>query len=113
MAGASKSLAPFVQVDQPNVIIETVKRAEHSRSTIVRLYESQRKRGWLTLQTGFDLAGAWRTNLLEEQQEALETQGRSVRLFIQPYQIVTLELTPAGSSFSSNSPLEVGIHELS
>ena len=82
----------FLSVDAPHVVVETIKRAEDGQGMIVRLYESQRKRGRFTLTTTFPLAGAWRTNLLEENQERLDVTGRSLALEIAPYQIVTLRL---------------------
>ena len=82
----------FVNVDSPNVTIETVKQAEDGRGVIVRLYESQRRRGKLTLTAGFPLAEAWRTNLLEENQERLDCADNCVTTFIRPYQILTLRL---------------------
>ena len=85
---------PFVTVDRPNVVIETVKQAEDGQGLIVRLYENQRQRGEFTLTTGFPLAGAWRTDLLEGNQERLETDDNSLRHPIKPYQIVTLRLLP-------------------
>ncbi|HYN89310.1 MAG TPA: alpha-mannosidase, partial [Ardenticatenaceae bacterium] len=85
----------FLSVDQPNIVVETVKRAEDGRGVIVRMYESQRRRGQITLRTGFKLAGAWRTNLLEEDQAALEAGDDQVKLFVRPYEIVTLRLVPA------------------
>ncbi len=85
----------LVSVDRPNVVVETIKQAEDGRGIIVRLYESQRQRGPLTLTTGFDLAEAWRTNLLEENQTALTPGKRSVAMHIKPYEIVTLRLVPA------------------
>ena len=87
--------SPFVRVDQPNVVIETIKQAEDGRGLIVRMYESQRRRGPFVLTTGFPLGAAWRTNLLEEDQEPLETEGHSLRHHIRPYQILTLRLLPA------------------
>jgi hypothetical protein len=44
--------------------------------------------------TGFPLAGAWRTNLLEENQERLDLQEQGLRCHIKPYQILTLRLLP-------------------
>jgi alpha-mannosidase len=85
-------LSGLVAVDQPNIVIETVKQAEDGSGIIVRLYESQRKRGTITLRTGFDLGAAWRTNLLEENQKQVEVQGRSVIYSIRPYEIVSLRL---------------------
>lgn len=85
-------LSPFVKTNAPNVVIETIKQAEDGQGLIVRLYESQRKRGELMLTAGFPLTAAWRTNLLEENQERLEVKGRDLPLFIKPYQVMTLRL---------------------
>jgi alpha-mannosidase len=48
----------LLSVDQPNVVVETVKQAEDGRGLIVRLYECQRSRRTITLTTGFPLAHA-------------------------------------------------------
>ncbi len=85
----------LLSVDRPNIVIETIKRAEDRNGVIVRLYESQRQRGEVTLTAGFPLSGAWQTNILEENQTELTPTGNSVTLFVQPYQIVTLRLVPA------------------
>ena len=74
--------------------IETIKQAEDGPGLILRLYESQRQRGPVTLTTGFNLAEAWRTNLLEENQTSLETGNNHVTLSVKPYEIVTLRLIP-------------------
>jgi len=81
-----------IHSNQPNVVIETIKQAEDGNGIIARLYESQRCRGKLTLTTGFPLAQVWRTNLLEENREALDCDENSVTTFIKPYQILTLRL---------------------
>jgi len=87
----------FVQVDRPHVVIETVKQAQDGRGLIVRLYECQRQRGPCRLTMSLPLAGAWRTNLLEEDQEELACEGQSVEFSVRPYQILTLRLLPCGS----------------
>jgi alpha-mannosidase len=84
----------FVSVDRPNIVIETIKCAEDGHGLIVRFYESQRRRGPVTLTAGFDLAQVWRTNLLEENQAALTPTGKNLSLFVKPYEIVTLRLVP-------------------
>jgi alpha-mannosidase len=93
--GQAAAAMPLVATDQPNVIIETVKLAEDGQGIIVRGYESQRRRGQLTLQAGFGLAEAWRTNLLEENREQLEVAGNAVTFAVRPYEIFTLRLVPA------------------
>lgn len=45
-----------------------------------------------TYTTGFPLAKAWRTNLLEENQERLDCDENWVTVFIKPYQILTLRI---------------------
>ena len=92
--GRSDHALSLVAVDAPNVVIETVKQAEDGQGVIVRLYECQRRRGYVTLTTDFSLAKAWRTNLLEENQEQLEVEGRRLRVAIKPYQILTFRLLP-------------------
>jgi alpha-mannosidase len=85
----------LVSVDRRNVVVETVKRAEDGNGVVVRLYESRRQRGQVTLTASFGLAAAWRTNLLEENQSELEPSGGRVTFLIRPYEIVTLRLIPA------------------
>ncbi|RLC80702.1 MAG: alpha-mannosidase [Chloroflexi bacterium] len=86
----------FVAVNQPNIVVETIKQAEDGRGLILRLYESQRRRGHVTLTTGFPLAKAWRTNLLEENQEPLPCDDHCVNFFIKPYQIMTMRIVRRG-----------------
>ena len=85
-------LAPLAACDPDNVIIETIKRAEDGEGLIVRLYESQRKRGPVRVGFGFPVGSAWVTDLLEDNVSALEVEGDSVRLELKPYQIVTLRV---------------------
>jgi alpha-mannosidase len=93
-AGDAVHLPSLVAADRPNIVIETVKQAEDGLGLIVRLYESRRQRGLVTLTTAFNLAEAWRTNLLEENQEPLKQAENQVSLFIKPYEIVTVRLIP-------------------
>ena len=89
---AENSLPSLVAPDSPNVIIETVKQAEDGDGIIVRLYESQRKRGQARVRFGVAVKGAWETNLLEENESALSVDQDSIILNMMPYQIVTLRV---------------------
>lgn len=91
-AGRPGRAIPFLAVDRPNVVVETVKGAEDGRGVIVRLYESQRRRGTFRLEAGLPVLAAWHTNLLEEDQEPLDVEGRTVTASIRPYQIMTMRL---------------------
>ena len=85
-------VGPFVSVSEPNVIIETIKAAEDGQGVILRLYESQRKRGLVVLKFAQPVESAWLTNLLEENQTSLAVNNCLVRLDLKPYQIVNLKL---------------------
>jgi alpha-mannosidase len=88
----------LVSVDQPNVVIETIKQAEDGNGLIVRLYESQRSRGPVTLRTGFNLASASSTDLLEHDRSNLKNSAREVYFDLLPYQILTLRLVPTANN---------------
>jgi alpha-mannosidase len=76
----------------PNVIIETIKRAEDGNGIILRLYESQRRRGPAQIRAGFGVQAAWETNLLEENESQLEVENDTIQLVLRPYQIVTIRV---------------------
>lgn len=87
----------LVAADQPNIVIETVKQAEDGNGIIVRLYESQRKRGRINLKTAFKIDSAWETNLLEENRDEIKIrEEKRIELMIDPYQILTLRLIAGG-----------------
>ncbi|MBI3175512.1 MAG: alpha-mannosidase [Chloroflexi bacterium] len=88
----STTFHSLLSCSSPNVIIETVKRAEDGDGIIVRLYESQRKRGQVQVKFGREVESAWVTNLLEENESALSVDGASVPLNLRPYQIVTMRV---------------------
>ena len=92
--GESHGVQSLLSADRPNVVIETVKQAEDGEGLIVRLYESQRQRGPVRLTAGFELARAWRTNLLEENEVELTPHDNHIEWTIKPFEIVTLRLQP-------------------
>lgn len=89
---ASRSGVWLASVDAPNVVIETVKRAEDGDGLILRLYETQRKRSAFTLTLGFPVRAAWRANLLEQNQFSLSVEDGRVRGEIRPYQVMTVRI---------------------
>ena len=93
-AAASAESYSLVSVDQPNLVIETVKKAQDGKGLIIRLYESQRSRGTYTIQTGFQVEKAFRTNILEEDQGPLNVEGDKITGSYKPYQIITLRVIP-------------------
>ena len=112
------AVAPLVAVDDPGVVVESVKLADdRSGDLVVRLYEARGGRARATVRTGFPVSGVRAVNLLEEDYEeapGLDTDlagdiGRngggkptasrnsggeqaSVTFSLRPFQIVTLRL---------------------
>ena len=58
----------------------------------MRFYESQRRRGPVTLTAAFPLNSLERVNLLEETQDVVTANDHSVTLAVKPYEIVSLRL---------------------
>jgi alpha-mannosidase len=88
--GAAGSL---FSLDDPALVLDTVKRAEDRRGLVLRLYESLGSRGTARLTTSLPHAAARRTNLLEDPGEPLATADGAFLVPYGPYEIVTIELT--------------------
>ena len=97
----------LVRVDAPQIIIETVKRAEDGDGLIVRLYEHERTQQTFNLHAGFPLAEARSCNLLEEDEECLAVTEGKVTMRAQPYQIMTLRLKPATAAPSAGPEVDM------
>lgn len=83
----------LVSVSDENVVVDTVKKAEDSDSTIVRMYESWNKRtNALKLSFGFDFKSAVLCDLMENELEKLEVVDNTVTLPVKPFEIVTIKL---------------------
>ncbi|MFI1393664.1 alpha-mannosidase [Streptomyces sp. NPDC020681] len=98
VAPAAGAVAPLVTSDDPAVTVEAVKLADdRSGDVVVRLYESHGGQARATLRTGFALAGAEITDLLERPLagEPVAVDGDSIALTLRPFQILTLRLKRA------------------
>jgi alpha-mannosidase len=81
------------QVDQSNVIIETVKPAEDGTGNIImRLYESLRTDTQVELTTAFPLQSVQQTDMLEKAQNSLPIDEGRVKLSFRPFEVKTLRL---------------------
>ncbi|MHB9854885.1 alpha-mannosidase [Streptomyces krungchingensis] len=84
---------PVVSVDGEGVTVEAVKLADDaSGDVVVRLYESRGGRATGTLRTGFPLAAAQVTDLLERPLSRADTDGNAVPLTLRPFEVLTLRL---------------------
>jgi alpha-mannosidase len=82
----------FASVDDPNLVLDTIKRAEDSDALVLRLYEAHGARGLARLRVAAPFSSARRANVLEDHGEALEIEGDAVLLPYRPHQILTVML---------------------
>ncbi|MBC9724340.1 glycoside hydrolase family 38 C-terminal domain-containing protein [Streptomyces sp. TRM68367] len=94
VADAAGAPEPVVSVEGEGVTAEAVKLADDgSGDVVVRLYESRGGRARGVLRTGFPLAGAQATDLLERPLEDVQLTGEAaVPVALRPFQVLTLRL---------------------
>ncbi len=79
--------AAFAAVEAPNVIIESVKRAEDGDGVIIRLYECFGARTQATLTLGFPAKAVHVCNMLEDDLGRAKVDGNAVEFALKPYEI--------------------------
>jgi alpha-mannosidase len=92
--------ASFLQIDDPNVLLDTWKPAEDSNGDILRLIDLGGTARTITLSTPLlSLASAMRTDAVENNQVPLSlTSSHTIQVSLRPHEILTLRLvfrTPA------------------
>jgi len=80
----------FASVDDPNVVLDTIKPAEDSDAVVLRLYEAHGGRGTAGVRLGFPFSEALLANALEEEREPLEVVGDEIVLPYRPHQVATV-----------------------
>ncbi|MFF3941454.1 alpha-mannosidase [Streptomyces phaeofaciens] len=92
----ARDVAPLVRVDRDQVVVTAVKLADDgSGDVVVRFHEAHGGRTRATLTTGFDLAGATVTDLLERplaEAVAPRVEGDRITVRLRPFELVTLRL---------------------
>ena len=80
----------LASVDDPNLVLDTVKRAEDSDALVLRLYEAHGARGTARLRLARTFAEAVRANVLEDELGPLERDGDAIVLAYRPHQLLTV-----------------------
>ncbi len=76
-------------------MLETVKQAEDGQGIILRLYDVHSCKTKGAFQCGFDFQKAYLCDLVENQLSELETYGRTIKLPVGNFEIVTIKLMGA------------------
>ena len=92
-SGITNASAPFMAVDQPSVVIETVKKAEDGNDLVIRMYESHGGRCPVHLTSWLPVKKAAFCNLIEMEEQPVKWENGGVTFNIKPFEIVTLKLT--------------------
>jgi alpha-mannosidase len=90
--GQIPALWSILQIDNPCVIVETVKQAEDSQDIILRLYESTGGSALAHLHMGFKVGEVGETDLLEASRQELAVDQNSVLLKFRPFEIKTVRV---------------------
>ncbi|MEY9437322.1 alpha-mannosidase [Bradyrhizobium elkanii] len=85
----------FLRALPSSVIVDTIKPAEDGRGWVVRLYESSGVQVRPMLEFGVDVSSVWASNILEDRIEQLRMDGRTCRLSLRAFQVMTIRVFPA------------------
>jgi len=80
----------FASADDPNLVLDTVMRAEDSDALVLRLYEAHGARGTARVRLGLPFTAARLANALEDEGEPLEVDGDTIVVPYRPHGIVTV-----------------------
>jgi alpha-mannosidase len=80
----------YASVNDPNLVLDTVKRAEASDAVVLRLYEAHGARGVARVRLALPFGEARLANALEDEREPLEVDGGEIVVPYRPHQIVTV-----------------------
>jgi len=87
-----RTIESVAGIDDPNLIIDTIKKAEDSEALVIRLYEAHGARGTAKLRVNRPFKKASLVNILEEPIGEATVTGGTIELPYTPYQILTVLL---------------------
>ncbi len=82
----------LVEIAAKSVILDTVKQAEDDDALILRFYEYGNQRDMVRVVLPDQIKGVTECNLLEKEQQALDSSANSFEFAINPYQIKTFKV---------------------
>ena len=94
--GKQKGIFPieksFVKINGDNLVLSSVKKAEDSDSTIIRLYNPTNADVDGSIEIGFDFKEAYIINLNEEREQSINNDGDSLKFKAGKGKIVSVEV---------------------
>jgi alpha-mannosidase len=96
-AGAALSDFSLLSIDNPNIIIAAIKKAEDDNDIIIRLYEAGKSSGYAKLKFSIPVTGVSEVDLLEESPTEVALDGDEIEIVFKPFEIKTLKVSVASS----------------
>ena len=82
----------FASVDDDNLVLDTIKRAEDSDALVLRLYEAHGARGVARVRLAVPFSAALRANILEDEGDALDVDDGAIVVPYRPHEVVTVKV---------------------
>jgi alpha-mannosidase len=82
----------FASVDDDNLVLDTIKRAEDSDALVLRLYEAHGGSGIARVRLTAPITSAVRADLLEDDGDALDVDDGAIVVPYRPHEIVTVKV---------------------
>jgi alpha-mannosidase len=94
----------FMQINQPNIVLVTWKRAEDHNGTILRLLETAGRQDTVRITIPWlSIEHAWLCNAVEENEGAVEPSAHSLQFPVRPFQIITVRIEGTSAPEDSRS----------
>ena len=92
--GTQPSEAEFLNIEPSNLVITAMKKSEDDNRIVLRFYEAEGTEGYARIRFARPVKQAWRTNLIEDDEEPLSPLGDgSLQIAVKPWEIVTLKIS--------------------
>jgi alpha-mannosidase len=79
-------------VDDPNLVLDTIKRAEDGDGIVIRLYECHGARGQAKLRLDLPFKRVNRCNVLEDDGASVKARAGEIPLSYGPFEVISLRL---------------------
>ena len=90
--GTSPLCNSFINCDNDDIIIDTVKSAQDGNGIIIRVYQSKQVRGTRTLTVNLPFEKVYACNLMEENEDEITADGNKITFSITPFEVKTFRL---------------------
>ncbi len=94
-SGKGSPARSYISLSAENIVVDALKQAQDGKGIILRLNETQQKRGKVTVTLPAVPKKAWVCNLMEENERTLDVVRNTVTVSYKPFEAITLRLLPS------------------